>query len=52
LNVVDIHVIGILDIIANDACIGLSCNFVGDENKTSMIWADEINSNIKFDVSE
>jgi len=52
LNVINVHVVGILDIIANDAYIGLSHNFVGDENKTSMIWADEINSNIRFDVSK
>lgn len=36
--------------VANDAYIGLYHDFVGDKNESSVIWTDEVNSNIRFDI--
>ena len=52
LNIIGINIVTIFDIFANNTDVQRKCNSVGSNDKTLIIYINEVNSEVRFSTSK
>ena len=52
LNIIGINIVTIFDIFANNTDVQWECNSVGSNDKTLIIYINEVNSEVRFSTSK